>query len=100
MAMRTVQAMGLHRDGQQFGLDPAAIEERRRIFWEVSREVTRSQQRAECEVFAYDTTVSLTMGRPRSGCQKSRALMVAHCSDGREDIRCQVSKDARDRRLL
>ncbi|OWZ45798.1 hypothetical protein C361_02913 [Cryptococcus neoformans Tu259-1] len=34
LAMRIIQAMGLHRDGQRWGLPDHIIEERRRIFWE------------------------------------------------------------------
>jgi hypothetical protein len=29
VTMRMVQAMGLHRDGERFGLPPKAVEERR-----------------------------------------------------------------------
>ncbi|RSH94924.1 hypothetical protein EHS25_000008 [Saitozyma podzolica] len=43
VTMRMVQAMGLHRDGERFGLPPKAVEERRRVrhklsvrvFWEI-----------------------------------------------------------------
>ncbi|KAE8540859.1 hypothetical protein D1P53_002211 [Cryptococcus gattii VGV] len=34
LAMRIIQAMGLHRDGQRWGLPEHIIEERRRVFWE------------------------------------------------------------------
>ncbi|GMK58988.1 hypothetical protein CspeluHIS016_0700030 [Cutaneotrichosporon spelunceum] len=34
MAMRLAQAMGLHRDGESWGLPPEVIEERRHVFWE------------------------------------------------------------------
>ncbi|OXG79806.1 hypothetical protein C345_05536 [Cryptococcus neoformans A2-102-5] len=34
LAMRIVQAMGLHRDGEKWNLPPEVVEERRRIFWE------------------------------------------------------------------
>ncbi|OCF31477.1 hypothetical protein I316_06879 [Kwoniella heveanensis BCC8398] len=34
LAMRIVQAMGLHRDGEKWNLPPKVVEERRRIFWE------------------------------------------------------------------
>jgi hypothetical protein len=34
LAMRIMQAMGLHRDGQRWNLTPELVEERRRIFWE------------------------------------------------------------------
>ncbi|KIR32977.1 hypothetical protein I352_04916 [Cryptococcus deuterogattii MMRL2647] len=34
LAMRIIQAMGLHRDGQRWDLPDHIIEERRRIFWE------------------------------------------------------------------
>lgn len=37
MAMRTVQILGLHRDGQVFDLSQEELTERRRVFWEVSR---------------------------------------------------------------
>jgi hypothetical protein len=35
MAMRVVQALGLHRDPTHFGLPPLEVFERRRVFWEV-----------------------------------------------------------------
>jgi hypothetical protein len=38
MAMRMVQILGLHRDGQMFGFSPEELTERRRVFWEVSRQ--------------------------------------------------------------
>ena len=41
--------MGLHRDGTNFGLNDAAIKQRRRLFW-------------ECQTF--DRLHSLTLGRP------------------------------------
>ncbi|KLT41091.1 hypothetical protein CC85DRAFT_303533 [Cutaneotrichosporon oleaginosum] len=34
LAMRIAQAMGLHRDGESWGLPPDVIEERRHVFWE------------------------------------------------------------------
>nr|XP_019009006.1 uncharacterized protein I206_06694 [Kwoniella pini CBS 10737]OCF47787.1 hypothetical protein I206_06694 [Kwoniella pini CBS 10737] len=34
LAMRIIQAMGLHRDGEKWNLPSDVIEERRRIFWE------------------------------------------------------------------
>ncbi|KAK7222982.1 hypothetical protein V2G26_010985 [Clonostachys chloroleuca] len=34
LAMRLVQAMGLHRDGSKWNLPPDVIEERRLVFWE------------------------------------------------------------------
>ncbi|BEI84665.1 hypothetical protein CcaverHIS002_0500660 [Cutaneotrichosporon cavernicola] len=34
LAMRLIQAMGLHRDGQRWHLPPDILEERRRVFWE------------------------------------------------------------------
>ncbi|ORY25463.1 fungal-specific transcription factor domain-domain-containing protein [Naematelia encephala] len=51
MAMRVVQALGLHRDGKHFDLPPAEIAKRRRVFW---------------EVYAYDINHSVTSARPRS----------------------------------
>lgn len=33
--MRTVQILGLHRDGHLFDLSPEELAERRRVFWEV-----------------------------------------------------------------
>lgn len=35
VALRVAQAMGLHRDGQHFGLDPVQAEIRRRIWWHI-----------------------------------------------------------------
>lgn len=35
VAMRVVQALGLHRGGTYFGLSAGEIMERRRVFWEV-----------------------------------------------------------------
>ncbi|GFZ52287.1 hypothetical protein JCM24511_10060 [Saitozyma sp. JCM 24511] len=34
LAMRIIQAMGLHRDGARWNLPPNVVEERRRVFWE------------------------------------------------------------------
>lgn len=34
MAVRSTQAMGLHRDGKRWGLSRTELEERRRVFWE------------------------------------------------------------------
>nr|XP_018266025.1 uncharacterized protein I303_02403 [Kwoniella dejecticola CBS 10117]OBR88183.1 hypothetical protein I303_02403 [Kwoniella dejecticola CBS 10117] len=34
LAMRIIQAMGLHRDGEKWNLPTEVVEERRRIFWE------------------------------------------------------------------
>lgn len=34
-AMRVMQALGLHRDGEHFGLPQDQVIERRRLFWEV-----------------------------------------------------------------
>ena len=35
LGLRVAQIMGLHRDGAQFGLDPAEAEIRRRIWWHI-----------------------------------------------------------------
>ncbi|KAL7418628.1 hypothetical protein Q5752_007086 [Cryptotrichosporon argae] len=50
MATRAAQAIGLHRDGNRWGLEPAEIETRRRVFWEIQTE---------------DVLQSMTQGRPR-----------------------------------
>nr|KIR85713.1 hypothetical protein I308_03820 [Cryptococcus tetragattii IND107] len=34
LSMRLIQAMGLHRDGARWNLDPDLVEQRRRVFWE------------------------------------------------------------------
>lgn len=34
LAMRIIQAMGLHRDPSRWNLEPHVVEERRRVFWE------------------------------------------------------------------
>ncbi|EAL20713.1 hypothetical protein CNBE0780 [Cryptococcus deneoformans B-3501A] len=34
LSMRLIQAMGLHRDGARWDLDPELVEQRRRVFWE------------------------------------------------------------------
>ncbi|WWC65494.1 uncharacterized protein I303_108112 [Kwoniella dejecticola CBS 10117] len=34
LAMRIIQAMGLHRDGERWKLSPQIVNERRRMFWE------------------------------------------------------------------
>ncbi|CAK7207518.1 hypothetical protein SEUCBS139899_010328 [Sporothrix eucalyptigena] len=36
LAMRMMQAMGLHRDGARWNLPPDIVEERRKVFWEVN----------------------------------------------------------------
>ncbi|KAL1893125.1 hypothetical protein Sste5346_006557 [Sporothrix stenoceras] len=36
LAMRMIQAMGLHRDGARWNLPPDIVEERRKVFWEVN----------------------------------------------------------------
>ncbi|ORY25465.1 hypothetical protein BCR39DRAFT_590164 [Naematelia encephala] len=51
LAMRIVQALGLHRDGRHFGLPYAEIMNRRRIFW---------------EIHAYDLMLAMSTGRPTS----------------------------------
>ncbi|KAK8846887.1 hypothetical protein IAR55_005977 [Kwoniella newhampshirensis] len=51
MAMRVVQALGLHRDGKHFGLSEADSTERRRVFW---------------EIYSSDVIHAVTSGRPRS----------------------------------
>ncbi|WWD22197.1 hypothetical protein CI109_106688 [Kwoniella shandongensis] len=51
MAMRVVQALGLHRDGKHFGLSAAETAERRRVFW---------------EIYSSDVIHAVTSGRPRS----------------------------------
>ncbi|WVQ69660.1 uncharacterized protein L199_007880 [Kwoniella botswanensis] len=34
LAMRLIQSMGLHRDGERWNLPPDIVEDRRRLFWE------------------------------------------------------------------
>ncbi|AFR95359.2 hypothetical protein C343_03455 [Cryptococcus neoformans C23] len=34
LSMRLIQAMGLHRDGARWNLEPDLVEQRRRVFWE------------------------------------------------------------------
>ncbi|CDZ98883.1 Zn(2)-C6 fungal-type DNA-binding domain [Phaffia rhodozyma] len=50
LAMKHLTAVGLHRDGARWGLDPAEVDMRRRLFWECS---------------FLDAIQSLTFGRPR-----------------------------------
>ncbi|KAK8845285.1 hypothetical protein IAR55_005998 [Kwoniella newhampshirensis] len=50
MGTRCAQAIGLHRDGQNWRLNPDELELRRRIFW---------------EIYTEDILQSMTQGRPR-----------------------------------
>ena len=35
LVVRIAQSMGLHRDGEQFGLSPFEVEQRRRLWWQI-----------------------------------------------------------------
>ena len=64
MAMKVIQALGLHRDGEHFGLPQEEVMSRRRIFWEVS---DIGCTPLTWQLFAYDIHHSVTIARPRSG---------------------------------
>ncbi|KAL7418056.1 fungal-specific transcription factor domain-containing protein [Mrakia frigida] len=49
--IRASQALGLHRDGENWNLEREVVEERRLLFW---------------EVYAYDLLQSTNLGRPRA----------------------------------
>ncbi|KIK61368.1 hypothetical protein GYMLUDRAFT_42954 [Collybiopsis luxurians FD-317 M1] len=51
LAVRSMQAQGLHMDGSAWNLPPRDLEERRRVFW---------------EVFVYDRLQSFDVGRPHA----------------------------------
>jgi hypothetical protein len=47
-AVKIAQAVGLHRDGEVFGLDARDVDERRKVYW---------------ELIEYDRTQALSFGR-------------------------------------
>ncbi|KAL7425271.1 hypothetical protein Q5752_000959 [Cryptotrichosporon argae] len=69
MAMRVVQAIGMHRDGTHFDLAPAEVAERRRVFWEIN---------------SYDINSAMTSARPRSMTSATLDVEIPRTQDGQD----------------
>ena len=71
LAMRVVQALGLHRDPKLLDLPLAEVEERRRVFWEVGR----SSRKRSLQIHSYDINISIACARPHGACASELELI-------------------------
>lgn len=65
LAIRIAQSLGVHRDGEKFGLSPLETELRRRLWWHIHAIDIRSSEDYGCEPtltdFSFDTKLPLNI---------------------------------------